>query len=39
LLRSPLLRLRTARILIRDRDSKYGGPFDEIFRSEQIRIL
>jgi hypothetical protein len=36
---SPLLRLRTARILIRDRGGKYGGPFDEIFRGEQIRIL
>ncbi len=27
------------RFLIRDRDSKYSGPFDEVFRSEQIRIL
>src|SRR6266508_3366803 len=27
------------RFLIRDRDSKYTGPFDEIFRSERIRIL
>jgi putative transposase len=25
--------------LIRDRDSKYSGPFDEIFRSEGIRIV
>jgi putative transposase len=25
--------------LIRDRDSKYSGPFDEVFRSEGIRIL
>ena len=25
--------------LIRDRDSKYTGPFDEIFHSEQIRIV
>jgi putative transposase len=27
------------RFLIRDRDSKYGGPFDEVFRSEGIRIV
>jgi putative transposase len=27
------------RFLIRDRDSKYTGPLDEIFRSERIRIL
>jgi transposase InsO family protein len=28
-----------ARFLIRDRDSKYGGPFDQVFRSEGIRIV
>jgi transposase InsO family protein len=28
-----------ARFLIRDRDSKYSGPFDEVFRSEGIRIV
>jgi putative transposase len=27
------------RFLIRDRDSKYSGPFDEVFRSEGIRII
>ncbi|MGH3005816.1 MAG: integrase core domain-containing protein [Gaiellaceae bacterium] len=27
------------RFLIRDRDSKYAGPFDQVFRSERIRIL
>ena len=27
------------RFLIRDRDSKYSGPFDEVFRSEGIRVL
>jgi putative transposase len=27
------------RFLIRDRDSKYSGPFDEVFRGEGIRIL
>ena len=27
------------RFLIRDRDSKYSGPFDEVFRSESIRIV
>ena len=28
-----------ARLLIRDRDSKYAGAFDEVFRSEGIRIV
>jgi putative transposase len=28
-----------ARFLIRDRDSKYSGPFDEVFRSEGVRIV
>ena len=28
-----------ARFLLRDRDSKYSGPFDEVFRSEGIRIV
>jgi transposase InsO family protein len=28
-----------ARFLIRDRDSKYSGPFDEVFRSEGIRMV
>jgi putative transposase len=27
------------RFLIRDRDSKYGGAFDEIFCSEDVRVL
>jgi hypothetical protein len=27
------------RFLIRDRDSKYSGPFDEVFRGEGIRIV
>ncbi len=27
------------RFLIRDRDSKYTAPFDEVFRSERIRIV
>jgi transposase InsO family protein len=27
------------RCLIRDRDSKYSGPFDEVFRSEGLRIV
>jgi putative transposase len=30
---------RGARFLIRDRDSKYSGPFNEVFRSEGIRIV
>ncbi len=36
--RSRLLRAGV-RFLIRDRDSKYSGPFDEVFRSEGIRIV
>jgi putative transposase len=31
--------LERIRFLIRDRDNKYSGPFDEVFRSEQIRIV
>jgi len=27
------------RFLIRDRDSKYSGPFDEVFRSEGLRMV
>jgi putative transposase len=27
------------RFLIRDRDGKYSGPFDEVFRSEGIRTV
>jgi transposase InsO family protein len=27
------------RFLIRDRDSKYSGPFDEVFRSEGIQTV
>jgi putative transposase len=27
------------RFLIRDRDSKYSGPFDEVFRTDGIRIV
>ena len=27
------------RFLVRDRDSNYSGPFDEVFRSEGIRIV
>jgi transposase InsO family protein len=30
---------RRIRFLIRARDGKYTGPFDEVFRSERIRIL
>jgi putative transposase len=30
---------RGIRFLIRDRDSKYSSAFDEVFRSEQIRIV
>jgi putative transposase len=30
---------RGVRVLIRDRDSKYGGDFDEVFRSEGIGVI
>lgn len=32
-------RLAGTRFLIRDRDAKYSGPFDEVFRSEGVRII
>jgi putative transposase len=31
--------LQGIRFVIRDRDSKFSGPFDEIFRSEGVRIV
>ncbi len=32
-------RLQGVRFLIRDRDSKFCGPFDEVFRTEGVNIL
>jgi putative transposase len=32
-------RLRGVRFLIRDRDSKYSGPFDEVFRTEGVKVV
>jgi putative transposase len=32
-------RLQGIRFLIRDRDAKYSGPFDEVFRSEGVKIM
>ncbi len=32
-------RLRGVRFLIRDRDRKFSGPFDEVFRTEGVRII
>jgi putative transposase len=32
-------RLAGTQFLIRDRDAKYSGPFDEVFRSEGLRII
>jgi hypothetical protein len=32
-------RLRGVRFLIRDRDSKFSGPFDEVFRTEGVKVV
>jgi putative transposase len=32
-------RLEGIRFMIRDRDAKYSGPFDEVFRSEGVSIV
>lgn len=32
-------RLQAIRFLIRDRDAKFSAPFDEVFRSEGVRII
>jgi len=32
-------RLRGVRVLIRDRDSKYSGPFDEVSRTEGVKVV
>jgi putative transposase len=31
--------LERTRFLVRDRDSKYSGPFDEVFRTEGVRVV
>ena len=32
-------RLQGVRFLIRDRDAKFSGPFDEVFRTEGVNIV
>ena len=32
-------RLAETQFLIRDRDAKYSGPFDEVFHSEAVRVM
>ena len=32
-------RLAEKRILLRDRDSKFSGPFDEVFRTEELKVV
>jgi transposase InsO family protein len=32
-------RLENVRFLIHDRDAKFSGPFDEILRSERVRVI
>jgi hypothetical protein len=32
-------RLEGVRFLVRDRDSKFTGPFDEVFRSEGVKVI
>ena len=32
-------RLSAVRFLLRDRDAKYSGPFDEVFRTEGVRVV
>ena len=32
-------RLQGVRFLIRDRDSKFSGPFDEVFRTEGVKVV
>jgi len=36
---SPEERLGSARFLIHDRDAKYSGPFDEVFRTEEVEVI
>ena len=32
-------RVNKAKFLVRDRDAKYSGPFDEMFRFEGVRVI
>jgi putative transposase len=32
-------RLTAIRFLLRDRDAKFSGPFDELFRTEEVQVI
>jgi hypothetical protein len=32
-------RLTAIRFLLHDRDAKFSGPFDEVFRTEEVRVI
>jgi len=32
-------RLTAIRFVLHDRDAKFSGPFDEVFRTEEVRVI